>query len=136
MKKDPYTISHLTVSAIRILEHQDGAPPSIEAVCNLLRVTLEQGHLICRQLMEKQIIDIVEGAFGTRLYILDHLKLEDIPKGEQESHLDKELRAFQSSRNQVSKSIESFKTKQAEKKKEMFSEIEKTLKKNLEKNKT
>ncbi|MBW2370065.1 MAG: hypothetical protein JRH15_19510 [Deltaproteobacteria bacterium] len=133
MKKDPYTIAHLAVSAIRIREHQDGAPPSIEAVCKMLRVTLEQGHLICRQLVEKQIVDIVEGAFGTRLHILDHLKIEEIPKGEQETHLDKELRAFQSSRKHHSKSIESFKAKQVEKKKALFSEIEKKLKENLEK---
>ena len=76
---------------------------------------------------------MVEGAFGTRINILDHLKLEEIPKGEQESHLDRELRAFQSSRKQVSKSIESFKAKQAEKKKELFSEIQKKLKENLDK---
>ena len=62
---DPYTSAHLVVSAIRLLEHQKGAAPSIEEVCKTLGFTLELGHMICRKLAEMVIIEIVEGAFGT-----------------------------------------------------------------------
>jgi hypothetical protein len=131
--KDPYTSAHLVVSAIRVIEHQQGAAPSVEDVSNALQFTLEQGHLICRKLEEMTIIEIVEGAFGTRLYVKNHEKIEEIPKERQESHLDKELKAFQSSRKDRTKEIESFQAKQAEKKKTLFAEIEKKLKDNLEK---
>jgi hypothetical protein len=128
--KDQYSQAHLVVSAIRVLDHQQSAPPSIEEVCRMLRYTLEQGYMICRKLKESDIIEIVEGTFGTRLSIKDHTALEQIPRGIQESHLDKELRAFQTSRKDRSKEkeIESFKAKQEEKKKTLFAEIEKKLK--------
>ena len=128
--KDQYTQAHLVVSAIRVLDHQQSAPPAIEEVCRMLGYTLEQGHMICRRLKELGIIDIVEGAFGTRLSIKDYLALEEIPKGFRESLLDKELKAFQSTRKERSKEMEvaSFKAKQDEKKRTLFAEIEKKLK--------
>ena len=128
--KDQYSQAHLVVSAIRVLEYQQSAPPSIEEVCKTLRYTLEQGYMICRRLKEMGIIEVVEGTFGTRLSIIDHTALELIPKGIQESLLDKELKAFQTTRKERTKEmeIESFKAKQEEKKKNLFAEIEKKLK--------
>ena len=41
-----YHRSHLFVSAIRILDHQKSAQPSIEEVCSLLDFSLEQGNFI------------------------------------------------------------------------------------------
>ncbi len=128
--QDHYAQAHLTVAAIRVLAHQKSAPPSVDEVCGMLRFTLEQGHMICRRLQETGIIDVVEGAFGTRLSIRQHLNIENIPRGERESHLDKELKAFQSNRKEHTKEkeIASFKAKQEEKKKSLFAEIEKKLK--------
>lgn len=135
--KDPYSQAHLVVSAIRVLEHRQSAPPSIEEVCKTLEYTLEQGYMVCRKLKELGIIDIVEGTFGTRLSVKDHLVIEEIPRGIQESHLDKELKAFQTNRRERTKEMEvqSFKAKQEEKKKALFAEIEKKLKSNLEEKK-
>ena len=132
--KDQYSQAHLVVSAIRVLDHQQSAPPSIEEVCRTLRYTLEQGYMICRKLNEMGIIEIVEGSFGTRLSIKDHVALEQIPKGIQESNLDKELKAFQTTRKDRSKEMEiaSFKAKQEEKKRTLFAEIEKKLKGGLD----
>jgi hypothetical protein len=133
--KTPYSQAHLVVAAIRVLEHRQSAPPSIEELCRTLEYTLEQGHMICRKLKELDIINIVEGTFGTRLSVENHLAIEEIPKDIQESHLDKELKAFQKSRKERTKEMEvqSFKAKQEEKKKALFAEIEKKLKDNLEK---
>jgi len=133
--KDQYSQAHLVVSAIRVLEYQQSAPPSVESVCKALSHTLEQGYMICRKLKDLGIIDIVEGAFGTRLTIADHLAIEEIPRGAQESNLDKELKAFQTTRKERTREMEvqSFKAKQEEKKKALFAEIEKKLKGNLEK---
>ena len=133
--KDPYSQAHLVVAAIRVLEHRQNAPPSIEEVCRTLEYTLEQGYMIGRKLKELDIIDIVEGNFGTRLSVKNHLAIEEIPRGIQESHLDKELKAFQTTRKERTKEMEvqSFKAKQEEKKKALFAEIEKKLKGSLDK---
>ncbi len=134
--KDQYSQAHLVVSAIRVLEHQHSAPPSVEGLCKALSYTLEQGYMICRRLKDLGIIDIVEGAFGTRLSIKDHLAIEEIPRGVQESNLDKQLKAFQTRERTKEMEVQSFKAKQEEKKKALFAEIEKKLKGSLEKKNT
>jgi hypothetical protein len=125
---DLYTNAHLAVAAIRILAHKKGAPPSVDEVCHILSFSLEQGNFICNKLEEIGIVEIVEGAFGTRLFIKNHLKIEDIPRGDKVSGLEEELKKFQDSKKDFSKKIESFQAKQAKKQKDLFAELEKKLK--------
>ena len=80
------------------------------------------------------VIEIVTGAFGTRLFVRDHLKLEEIPKDEKTSSLEEAVQRFQNSRKEISSKIESIKAAQAEKQKNLFAELERRLKKKPEKN--
>ncbi len=130
---DFYSNSHLIVAAIRILEHRKTAPPSIDDICRAISFSLEQGNLICRKLKEMGIIDVVEGAYGTRLFIKNHLKIEEIPRGTNESKLEEELKKFKDTKKDYTQKIESFQAKQAEKKKNLFAELEKKLQKELDK---
>ena len=130
---DLYTSAHLVVAAIRILEHQHSAPPSIEQVCQALSFSVERGNFICNKLREMTIIEVIEGAFGTRLSIKDHLKIEDIPKHEKISSLADELKKFQNSRKDFTRKIESIQAEKAKKKKDLFAELDKKLK--IDKNK-
>ncbi len=129
-RKDPdfYTEAHLIVAAIRIVEHRNAAPASIEEVCQILSFSLERGHYLCRKLAELEIVAMVEGAFDIKLYVKDHLKLEEIPKGVVESKLEKELQKFQTAKKQIDQKIESIKSEQAKKKQDLFAEIEQKLK--------
>ncbi len=129
---DFYSNAYLIVSAIRILEHQTSTSPSIEDVCRTLSFSLEHGHFLFKKLQGLDIIDIVEGAYGNRLFVKNHLKIEEIPRGTQESKLEKELKKFQDTKKDYSEKIESIQAKQAEKKKSLFAELEKKLKKNLD----
>ena len=129
---DLYTNAHLVVAAIRVIEHKNASPASIEELCKVLSFSLEQGHYLCRKLAEMEIIGMVEGAYGTKLYIKDHLKLEEIPKGPVESKIEKELQKFQTAKKQISQKIESIKSEQAKKKQDLFAELEQKLKKGLE----
>lgn len=96
-----YSDAHLVVAAIRILEHQKSASPSIDEVCRTISFSLEQGNFVCRKLNEMNIIDVIEGAFGTKLFIKDHLLLEEIPQGAIEDNLEKELKQFQNAKKEV-----------------------------------
>ena len=98
-----------------------------------LSFSIEKGNLLLRRLKELEIIDVVEGTFGDRIFIHDHLKLEEIPRGEEESKLEEELKKFQATQKKLSQKIESFQAEQAQKKKSLFSEMEKKLKEELEK---
>ena len=128
-----YHHSHLFVSAIRILDHQKSAPPSIEEVCSLLDFSLEQGHFICNKLVDMEIVEIVEGAYGMRLFIRNHTLLEDIPISDHESKLDEALKQFKATRKGYAKKVASIQADQKEKRKNLFADLEKKLKSDLKK---
>jgi len=133
---DLYTNAHLFVAGIRVCENRDSAQPSIEAVCQLLALSLEQGNFVCKKLIEYGVIEMVEGAFGTRLFIKDHLKIEEIPQEEKGSDLEEEVKKFKDSKKEFAQKIESIQAAQAEKKKSLFADVEKKLKEQMEKKQT
>ena len=132
---DLYKNAHLVVAAIRLLEHRETNAPSVEKVCRTLSFSVEKGNLIVRRLVDSGILDITEGAFGSRLFIRNHLALEELPKGEQPDALAGEIEKFQNARKEQAKKIEIIQAEQAAKRKSLFDEIEKKLKKDLEKKK-
>jgi hypothetical protein len=131
--KNLYTTAHLFVSAIRVWEYQNNTPPALEEISHMLAMSIERSNYICRKLEEMGIVDNVEGSFGNRLFIRDHLKIEEIPREDDESKLEQELKKFQESQKGLSQKIESIQAKQAQKKKDLFAEMEKKLKQELDK---
>jgi DNA-binding Lrp family transcriptional regulator len=134
--KNLYQEGHLFVAAIRVLEHRNGAPPSLEQIAELLNFSTEQTGWISRRLLEAGVIKIVESAFGDRRGIEDHLKIEALPRESESSQLDEALKQFKAEKNKIALKVESIKEQQAKKQKDLFSEIEKKLKKDLNKNKS
>ena len=132
-ERDLYSSAHLIASAVRILEHRNGRPPSIEEVCDILSFTSEQSYIYLNKLSDLGVIEVVEGNFGTRLFLRDHLKIEEIPKDSKESGLGDAIKEFQDSRKKMSDKIASIQADQAKKKKDLFAELENQLKKKLDK---
>ena len=98
----------------------------------MLSFSIEQGNHIANRLKETGVLKIMQGAFGNRLFVENHLKIEEIPRKSAGTRLDEELKKFQKSQKGLSDKIESIKAQQAEKKKSLFAELEKNLKKGLE----
>ncbi len=134
MKKiDLYNSAHLIVSAIRILEHQDNVPPSVENICKMLSFSIEHGNLICNKLKAMDIVDIVDSAFGNKLYIRDFTRIETLPAEEEDTSIKDELKKYTDSRKELQSRIESIKAKQDNKKKDLFAELDRQLKSSLDK---
>lgn len=131
--KNLYSTAHLFVAAIRVCEHQNSAPPTVEDICHILKTSIERSNYICRKLQEAGIIEEVEGSYGNRLFIRDHLKIEELPREGNDGKFAEELKKFQASQKELSNKIETIKAQQAEKKKTLFAEMEKKLKQELEK---
>ncbi|GBC62165.1 hypothetical protein DENIS_3128 [Desulfonema ishimotonii] len=127
--RDFYSKSHLIVSAVRILEYRNAEPPAINAVCDMLSFSPEQGHLICNRLHDMGVIEKVKGPFGTRLFVRDHLKLEEIPEGEAGTGLQEEIEKFQNDRKNFRQKIEDFQARKEQEQKDLFAQIEEKLKK-------
>jgi hypothetical protein len=126
-----YKNAHLFVSAVRILEHRHSAPPAIEDVCAMLSISPEQGHYLCRKLTDYEIIEIVDSAYGPRLFVKDHLKIEKIPREKQEDRFQEALKEFQTSRKSHTQKVKAIQMGQQRKKQDLFADLEKQLKKNL-----
>ena len=132
-KEDFYVQAHLVVAAIRVFEYTNSRPPTIDDLCQTINFSIEKGNFICRKLEELDIIEAVEGSYGTRLFVRDNLKIEEIPRGESDNHFEEELKKFQDNRKAISQKIETFQAEQKKKKKDLFAEMEKKLKNELEK---
>ena len=131
--KNLYTTAHLFVSAIRVWEYQNDPPPALEEISQMLAMSIERTNYICRKLKEIGIVDSVEGSFGNRLFVRDHLKIDEIPREDDESKREEELKKFKESQKGLSQKIETIQAKQAQKKKDLFAEMEKKLKQELDK---
>ncbi len=91
-RKDLYSQAHLMVAAIRVYEHINSRPPTIEDLCQTIDFSIEKGSFICRRLEELNILEAVEGSYGARLFVRKHLKIEDIPRGDPENKFEDELK--------------------------------------------
>ena len=131
--KDFYAEAHLVVAAIRVHEHVHSRPAMLDDVCRLVGFSTEHAGIISRRLEDMGIIEAVQGSFGSRLFVRDHLKLEDIPRGEFGRKLQDEVKKFQDTQRSFTQKIESLQAEQAGKKKNLFAEMEKKLKAELEK---
>ena len=128
-----YSQAHLLVAAIRVYEHLNSRPPTLDDISQTINFSVEQVNIICRKLEELNIIEAVEGSYGVRLFVRNHLIIEDIPRSEPESKLEEELKKFQNNQKAITQKIESLTAQQQQKKKNLFAEMEKKLKKELEK---
>jgi hypothetical protein len=131
--KSLYSDAHLFVAAIRVFQHLHRKPPTIEEVCDQISLSIEQGTLLFRKLTDIGALEGVEGSYGVRLFIIDHLKIETLPREKVDPRMQEELRKFHDSRKEFSKKIETMRAEQLEKKKSRFAEMEKKLKAELEK---
>ncbi|HAO23494.1 MAG: hypothetical protein BWK80_05785 [Desulfobacteraceae bacterium IS3] len=128
---DLYSKAQLVVAAIRILEYRKNDAPSVEALCEMLNLSSEQGHLLCKKFHDMEIIEVVKCPFGARLFIRNYLKIEEISR-DKDTSIQEEIEKFQNSRKDFKQKIESFQAEKAERQKTMFAEIEKKLKRNVE----
>ena len=131
-----YESAHLFVAAVRLLAHKDQSPPDIDQVCEMLNLSQERGGFICRRLEDIDAVEVVKGAYGLRLFVRDHLKIEEIPKEEAHDKLQDELSKFQTAQKNVASRIASMQAEQKKKKKSLFEEMEKKLRAEIEKKKS
>jgi len=130
-KNDFYTKAHLIVAAIRVHEHTHAGPPAIEDVCHTLSISLEEGNRLCLKLEDMDILDILEKTGEARLFVKNHLKIEEISVQEEQHTIQAELEEFKKSREEHIKKIKSIQSEQAEKKRKLHEELEQKLKKSL-----
>jgi hypothetical protein len=130
----PYDEAHLFVAAARVLFHQKQSSPPIEDICNLIDISTESGHALCRKLEKLGIVELFEDPFSLKVAVANHLEIEKLPRKEESGNLAKELEQFMAKKKNMDKKVESIQAELETKKKSMFSDIEQKLKKNMRNN--
>ncbi|MBB5347550.1 hypothetical protein JWG42_16550 [Desulfoprunum benzoelyticum] len=131
---DAYTEAHLFVAAVRILQHRNQTPPRLEDVCEMLQISVELGHSICRRLAKAGIIETLEDPFSIMVAVADHLRIEKIPRqtGEENS-LARDLQKFQAGKKSIDQKVAELQAEMAKKKKALFADVEAMFKKGEDK---
>ena len=133
---DAYTEAHLLVAAVRVLQHRGGCPPAIEEVAELLSISVEMVHTICRRLSKQGILETFEDPFSLKLAVADHLAIENLPRtAGEETSLAKELERFQSEKKNVDQKVAAIQAEMTKKRQDLFADIEAKFKKEMEKQK-
>lgn len=130
-----YTNAHLFTAAVRILDAQKKQPPTANDVCTLLKWSLEQGRLILRRMVEAGILELTTQAFEDRIFIKDHLAIENYKDAKKVDQLDQALKKFQTERKKMDAKVEAIKSAQHKKQAKLFSDLEEQLKAGLGKKK-
>jgi len=131
--KNLYFNAHLVAASIRLFEHQHHAPPSIEDVSRMLSFSTEQGSLVCKKMKDRKILDIIEGAFGTKLYLINHLLIEEIKQEEPESSIASEVKKFQEAQKMNEQKIQAIHAEHKKKQQDLFAKLNDQLKKGINK---
>ncbi len=129
--KDLYTMGHLFVSVVRVLEYKEGTPPSLETICQSIGFSDEKGSYLLSRLKDQGIVDTVKSGFNDRIVVADHLAIEDLPRETEETRLEQELKKFKAGKDTMKKKVASIKAQQDQKKQDLFAQIEKKLKEKM-----
>ena len=126
---DFYHQAHLWVAGIRILEFKTRTPPAVDALCELLTISLEQGQRLTRKLEERGIIQVTVKNDIVRCSLVDHLRLEAIPSdADPQAGLAEEVAKYKAAQSDISHKVASFQAERAQKQKDLFAELNAKLK--------
>jgi len=122
-----YDQAHLWVAGIRVYEHINNSAPSIKGLASFLKMSLESSTLISKKLEDLGVIRIVKAEFEERLYILEHFRIEELPRQDSSNDMEDEVGKFKQQQAQRLAEIEK-KLGGSKMRSKIFSEIDKALK--------
>lgn len=125
--KDLYDQAHVFIAGIRVFENLYGRPPTLEGLSQILKISEEELSLLSRKLEDRFIVGVIKTGAEIRYSIADHLKIEDIPRGQTESKMKDEISQFQNKQAARLNEIEKTLGKKSDKAR-VFSDLEKALK--------
>ncbi len=129
--KDLYNNAHILVAAIRIHEHRHGFPPSIKEICKILSFSAEQIGFLIRKLENLEIINTIQSANELKIFIKNHLKIEEIPTIHKENKLEENIKKIQLAKKaRLNLTLKDFELQQKQKQKDIFAKINENFKKN------
>ena len=85
---------HLILSAIRVLSHRNGTPPTIDAVADLIGMAPEIVRLKVAGLQDIAAVVVVDSAYERHLEVGDHLAVDALVPEADRTGMDEALADF------------------------------------------
>ena len=121
--------AHLIVAGVRVLAHRESVPPRVADVAELLGMSPELLGVAVRVLVELGVLREVADAYGARLEIGDHLKIEELTAGGGPA-MQSEMKSFSERKREREEALrQQFADDLKSDKKDKFSKLEEDLKK-------
>lgn len=127
-KNSLYYQGHVIAGAIRLFIHKKGIQPSISGLSEMTSYSKESLYFVCNRLEKEGILEVVKGAFDEKIYLKNHLRLEGLQKETNRVDLREDIERLHDEGIRRRKEIEGMQESEVEKKKDLFSELEKKLK--------
>jgi len=124
---DLYEQAHVFLAGIRVFEHLNGRPPTLQGLSEILKTSEEELSLLGRKLEDRSIIRVIQAGSQLRYSIADHILVEDLPRGQQTSQMKDEISQFQNKQQSRLKEIEKTLGRSPDKAK-IFNDLDKALK--------
>jgi hypothetical protein len=90
-----YDKGQLIGAAIRLHQHSKGTPPSPDQIAEALQINVEQVHHTINKMADLGAVLVMEGAYGSRVLLADHHKIDDLEGKDAAPGIDDEVAAFQ-----------------------------------------
>lgn len=119
------------VAALRLFLFKNRRPPSVRELSEMIDLSPEMGHYFCNRLSRLGVLEIVEAAFEERVYLKDHLKLEELPREEKASTMEAEVQKHLEEMQRHQEEIQRMQLSHQDRKKDLFSDLERQLKEGL-----
>jgi DNA-binding Lrp family transcriptional regulator len=127
MSRNLYETAHVFVAGVRVFEHLHKRPPSLRELSDVLKTSEEELSLLARKLADEKIITLIISGADCRYGLLDHTRIEGLPRDMEAPRMAEEITQFQSRQQSRLRDLEKSLGENRDRER-VFSDLDKALK--------
>lgn len=129
-----YQKGHLLLAGIRIFEFNNEYAPDIEDLWRIFEgVSREDLEFVVRRLEGMGIVTVASSAGSRRIFIRDHLKLEELKEMDKGPSMEDEVARFKEQQSKIGDKVTKMQAEQKNRKKDLYADMEQKLKEEIAK---
>lgn len=124
-----YQKGHLLLSGIRIFEFNNEYAPGIEDLWHMFEsISREDLEFVVRRMENMGVVNVVGAAGSHRIFIGDHLKLEELKEEDKGPSMENEVAKFKEQQSKIGEKVTQMQAEQKNRKKDLYADMEQKLK--------
>lgn len=129
-----YQKGHILLAGIRIFEFNNEYAPDIEDLWRMFEsISREDLEFVVRRLESIGVLTVASSAGARRIFIRDHLKLEELKEMDRELSIESEVARFKEQQSKIGEKVTQMQVEQKNRKKDLYAGMEQKLKEEIAK---